>query len=502
MPDSRALSLPCSTDFFDASTWTSRAPASLSSRRADAGIAEQVEHVGVGRRARASSPIAAPCRGRSRDGGTASARRGSGRRRATAPTVAAPAGAGPSGRRLPRPSRGRRSRPGPSRRCAGAHIACGSGRTTLIRAIALELVAIAAIDQAPVGPRLGDDRGEIGHAASGELRADRRHRSAAVENRCARRPRVVDVDRAQLVEHLVEADRIRPNTSIERAIWSARPCGLSSAISRPASIWARARSSSASVRLSTASGEHVRAPAASIRPRARGRRRSSMATSPVSAKAWLQALDRISEPALLAQLLEQPRRRSAAERLDEERQRRQPRVAPPPGPEGRGTNAPVRSSRRSLRTPPVKSARPIGAPGRLCHVAEQALGESAAARRDRPCRSPTRISRDGTSSLASQSRQSSRGDRARWSRLVAEHRAAERLVGERRLEQMIVDEVVGRIDDFAELGQDHRPSRARDARRRSAARGRDRRSARRRSGTSLGKRARRGTPSGRARSRR
>ena len=29
---SRAFSLPCSTDFFDASTWTSRAPASLSSR--------------------------------------------------------------------------------------------------------------------------------------------------------------------------------------------------------------------------------------------------------------------------------------------------------------------------------------------------------------------------------------------------------------------------------------------------------------------------------------
>ena len=32
MPDSRAFSLPCSTDFFDASTWTSRAPASLSSK--------------------------------------------------------------------------------------------------------------------------------------------------------------------------------------------------------------------------------------------------------------------------------------------------------------------------------------------------------------------------------------------------------------------------------------------------------------------------------------
>src|SRR5437870_3592775 len=32
-------------------------------------------------------------------------------------------------------------------------------------AVALELLAVAAVDQAPVGPRLGDQRGEIGHAA-------------------------------------------------------------------------------------------------------------------------------------------------------------------------------------------------------------------------------------------------------------------------------------------------------------------------------------------------
>ena len=71
MPDSSAFSLPASTDFFEASTWTSRAPGRRHGQRADAGIAEQVERLARRRPAvRASTPIAAPCRGRKRGGGT------------------------------------------------------------------------------------------------------------------------------------------------------------------------------------------------------------------------------------------------------------------------------------------------------------------------------------------------------------------------------------------------------------------------------------------------
>ena len=134
-------------------------------QRADAGIAEQVEHVGVRRAARASSPIAAPCRERSRGGGTASARRRSG------PSPRASSHCRGTGRcwtQRPPPSSsepGTKVASGSQSSRAGAHIACGSGRTTLNVAVALELLAIAAIDQAPVGPRLGDQRGEVAHAA-------------------------------------------------------------------------------------------------------------------------------------------------------------------------------------------------------------------------------------------------------------------------------------------------------------------------------------------------
>ena len=85
--------------------------------------------------------------------------------RAPAPTRAAPAGAG---LQRPPPSS---SEPGTNVASAsqsaraGAHIACGSGRTTRERAVALELPAVAAVDQALIGPRLGDERVEIAHAA-------------------------------------------------------------------------------------------------------------------------------------------------------------------------------------------------------------------------------------------------------------------------------------------------------------------------------------------------
>src|SRR4051812_33261166 len=57
--------------------------------------------------------------------------------------------------------------------------------------VALELLAIAAVDQAPVVPGLGDDRGEFAHAASAscaptEATAARPSRSAAPASHAAR----------------------------------------------------------------------------------------------------------------------------------------------------------------------------------------------------------------------------------------------------------------------------------------------------------------------------
>ena len=174
-------------------------------QRADAGVAEQVEHLGVRRRAPASSPIAAPCRGRRRDGGTASGWRGSGPRRAPAASSCGT-------------SRCWTQRPPPSSSEPGTKVASGDqssqrrrphrlrfGPDDGDRAIALPLPAVAAVDQAPVVPGLGDDRLEIGqaHAASASLPPIEAMARGPVEHRRAGRPRGGDVDRAQLGQHFL-----------------------------------------------------------------------------------------------------------------------------------------------------------------------------------------------------------------------------------------------------------------------------------------------------------
>ena len=165
MPDSFALSLPCSTDFFDASTWTSRAPASLSSKRADAGVAEQVEHVGV--RGALAHPV--PLRRHVGKEAEMAERRQrgvrSGRRRAPAP-IACGTGAmldpAPAAFLVGPGNEGRVGVPIVARR-RPHRLRLGPDDREL--AVALELLAVAAVDQAPVGPRLGNDRREIAHAA-------------------------------------------------------------------------------------------------------------------------------------------------------------------------------------------------------------------------------------------------------------------------------------------------------------------------------------------------
>ena len=97
---------------------------------ADAGVAEQVEHVGVGRAL--AHPV--PLRRHVGEEGEMAERRQAGveaDRAARQLPRSEPGDAGPSARRLPRPSRARRSRRASQSSSAGAHIACGSGRTTL-----------------------------------------------------------------------------------------------------------------------------------------------------------------------------------------------------------------------------------------------------------------------------------------------------------------------------------------------------------------------------------
>lgn len=87
------------------------------------------------------------------------------------------------------------------------------------------------------------------------------------------------------------------------------------------------------------------------------------------------------------------------------------------------------------------------------HVAEQPLGQleqrigiDPAARRQHQSRGRELVGKPVETILPVRS-----ADR----RFGAQHRAADRLSLERGFEQMIVDEVVGRIDAFAKLGQDH-----------------------------------------------
>ena len=105
------------------------------------------------------------------------------------------------------------------------------------------------------------------------------------------------------------------------------------------------------------------------------------------------------------------------------------------------------------------------------------------AARRRPCRLPRGSGARARTACSIHSRQSLRvAERTVASR--AEHRPADRLALERGLEQMVVDQVVGRIDALRRARTGSPASRARDAPRRSAARGRGRRSAPRPAGRS------------------
>src|SRR5205823_11988130 len=89
--------------------------------------------------------------------------------------------------------------------------------------VALELLTVAAVDQTPVGPRLGDNRGEIVHAASASF-APTEATAAGASSKAAPADRACSTVTARIWSSISSSPRMRPNTSIDRAIWSARPC--------------------------------------------------------------------------------------------------------------------------------------------------------------------------------------------------------------------------------------------------------------------------------------
>ena len=160
------------------------------------------------------------------------------------------------------------------------------------------------------------------------------------------------------------------------------------AISSPASTCARARSSSRFARASRPlSRERLRATSCDrLRPRARGRRRSSIANSPVSAKAWLPGA--------------RPNKRGRAPRAAPGtaattcRRRAPGRTATAPAVAGRppAARGSARRPMRLLELAPVvaHAAGELGAADRRAGASRPgrrtAARRARAARRGRPCR--------------------------------------------------------------------------------------------------------------------
>ena len=287
------------------------------------------------------------------------------------------------------------------------------------RAIALELLTVAAVDQAPVGPGLGDDRLEIAHAASASFAPTDATATRPVEQ--ALRPRLARPRRRPRGS----ARAARRATGSARTPRSSAPSDRRGPAAFPGSSAARLRSAPGRGRARLRSGssavvaEHSRARAAPIRPPARRSAAQPIADQAGIGKGLAPGVDRISEAALLAQLLEQPRRRSAAERLDEQGQR--------------GHRAGRAAGKPAKREAPVRlleaAAVVADAAGEVRRLDCRRVGAAAMSpnrrsasfehlRPDRPCRSPPAPAATGTNCVASQSRQSCRRDRAQRSASV------------------------------------------------------------------------------------
>ena len=104
----------------------------------------------------------------------------------------------------------------------------------------------------------------------------------------------------------------RPKSRSCRAIWPARAAGLSSVISRPARSWARARFTSLSVIVVGRAFELVDDDRHQLVDILRPGRGVDAEDAGVG-EAPVEGVDRVAEAALLAHLLEEPRRHAAAE---------------------------------------------------------------------------------------------------------------------------------------------------------------------------------------------
>ena len=257
-------------------------------QRADAGIAEQVEHLRVGR----PFPHEIPLRGHVGE----EAQVAEGRQAGVEADVAARqrprrrdrAMLDPASAALLVRSRHEGRVGGPFLERGGPHrLRFGANHGDI--AIAFPFLAVPAVDQAPVGPRLGDDRLEVGeaHAASAILPPIAALARGPDSIACPA-ARAAAASMARSSASISSRVTMRPKISIERAIESARPCGVSRLISSPASICARARFTSASVRSSAACATQSRASASASAARALSVDRLTP-NSPVSAKPCVQA---------------------------------------------------------------------------------------------------------------------------------------------------------------------------------------------------------------------
>ena len=174
---------------------------------------------------------------------------------------------------------------------------------------------------------------------------------------------------------------------------------------------------------------------------------------PVSRIGHVEGIDRVAEPALLAHLLEQPRRHAAAEHVGEHLQAVEVGIALRQALHAPARRAPARDRaprcgcrRRSARARgagaagPVKLAKRCSTSPTTCLVVDRAggrdhhVGRAVVARRDR---------------RAASSRSNERTVVGR-----AQDRAADRLAGKRGLLQLVEHEIVGRVLGRADLLHD------------------------------------------------
>ena len=199
---------------------------------------------------------------------------------------------------------------------AGAHIACGSGRMTRDRAIALELAAVAAVDQPPVLPGLGDQGLQFAHAARTAGTPIVARAARAGDHPRARRADVVERHGEQRVDDLRRVDQAAVDGQLPGDVMGLAP----GRFERHQQAGPRLRPHPVELALGDRRGG-LGDDLLDQRERRRrlAARRRGVDVEQAGVVIGMQGrADRIGQPAVLADLLEQPRRRAAADHVGEQ----------------------------------------------------------------------------------------------------------------------------------------------------------------------------------------